>query len=369
MRGPAKVRVVVVDDSPIARGLLKSLLEADGDIEVVAQAVDGDAALLRIADLRPAIATIDLDMPGVGGLELIERIMATTPIPLIVVTGKELGSELVGQAVRRGALGVAKKPAPGKGKELRDEVRRLARVPVVRHVGPRARARAPSPDAPSRPKTPVTPAAPTPARTLARDAGSRPKTPVTPRPVPVPIVGIAASAGGPTAVASVLRALPPDLPACVAVVQHLPRGYTPHFARYLAQNTRLRVVIGKGRIGPEPGLVVVAPDDAHLVASFGGWLSDSSEAPVAGHRPSATVFFRSLARWLAHSAVGVVLSGIGSDGAEGLADLRAAGAVTIAQDQATAAVYGMPKAARDAGAAMHVTPLPEIPGLIERSLR
>jgi two-component system chemotaxis response regulator CheB len=130
----------------------------------------------------------------------------------------------------------------------------------------------------------------------------------------------------------------------------------------------MRVIIGRGRIAPEPGLVVLAPDDAHLVASFGGWLAESTEPPVSGHRPSATVFFRSLARWLGRSAVGVVLSGIGSDGAEGLRDLRTAGAVTIAQDRATAAVYGMPKAASEIGAAVHVTPLPEIPALIQRSV-
>lgn len=334
------VRVVVVDDSSIARRLIRDVLQAEGDITVVGEAADGAAALRTIASSSPDLVTVDLDMPGMDGLELIRRIMATTPLPVIVVTAKELGSELVSKAVRRGALGLARKPAPGKGGELRKEVRRLARVPVVRHVGSRTSSGPPPPS-------------------TAHEVR---------KPALLPLVGIAASAGGPVAVAALLRALPESLPACVAVVQHLPRNYAPHFASYLAENTRMRVVIAAGRTEPKPGVVVVAPDDAHLVVSFGGWLATSDDDRIGGHRPSATALFRSMARWVGPAGIGVVLSGIGNDGAEGLLELRTAGGLTIAQDQATSGVYGMPKAARESGAAAQVLALDQIAPAVLRAL-
>ena len=350
---PSAIRVVVVDDSSIARRLLVGVLEADGDITVVGEASDGPTALETIARVSPTLATIDLDMPGMNGLELIERVMATSPIPLLVVTSKELGSELVGDAVRRGALAVAKKPAPGKGAELRREVRRLSRIPVVRHMGRRA---APSPGAPAPAVAASLPAvaAPVPAVSVPRTQRA--------------IVGIAASAGGPLAVASLVAALPATLPACIAIVQHLPRNYAAHYAEYLSDHARRPIVVAHGKVEPQPGRVVLAPDDAHLVVSFGGYLDTSDDPPVGPHRPSATLLFRTMARWLGPRGIGVVLSGIGADGVAGLAELRAAGGLTIASDRASSAVYGMPKAAAESGAAARVLPLDAIAGAIEQAL-
>jgi two-component system, chemotaxis family, protein-glutamate methylesterase/glutaminase len=335
------VRVVIVDDSPIARRVLRAVLEADGDIVVVGEAGSGEEGLRLIQSLAPDLATIDLAMPGMNGLDAITWIMAKHPIPLLVVTGQKLKLEedLVFQAVQRGALDVTTKPRLAEGAELREKVRTLASVPVVRHIS--ASFRQQIPQAPPRPSEP-------------------PRT--------CRLVGIAASAGGPGAVATVLGALPAGFGACVAVVQHLPAGYAGRFARFLAESTKLQVICVDGRTPIAPATVLVAPDTRHLVAASEVELVPSDDAPLDGHRPSATLLFRSLARVFGPRAAGVVLSGIGRDGADGLADLRAAGGLTVAQDEATSAVYGMPRAARESGAATHVLPLPEIAPLLARSV-
>jgi two-component system chemotaxis response regulator CheB len=339
-------RVLVVDDSPLARAMLRRILEVDGDLVVVGEAADGAEALKKVEELRPDLATIDLAMPGVDGLEAIERIMATRPIPILVVTAEP---ERGFQAIQRGALEVCKKPKPEEAGELRTKVRRLATIPVVRHVAGSLRDTMPLPPL---------------------DGEGRPLTPVTPRGERRRIVAIAASAGGPGAVARVLSDLPATLDACVAVVQHLPSGYAERFARYLAENTALRVVVADAPTRAAPGTVIVAPDDRHLVATFGNTFGPgpADEGPHEGHRPSATVLFRSIARWYGSAAIGVVLSGIGQDGAAGLAELRARGALTYAQDEATSAVYGMPRAAKESGAAIHVLPLAQLGPAIIRGV-
>jgi two-component system chemotaxis response regulator CheB len=182
------------------------------------------------------------------------------------------------------------------------------------------------------------------------------------------VVGIAASAGGPGAVVSVLGGLPAGFGASVAVVQHVPSGYAARFARYLAENTKLQVVCVEGAAPARPGLVLVAPDGRHLVATSETEFAPSDDPAIDGHRPSATALFRSLARHHGPHAAGIVLSGIGRDGADGLAELRAAGGLTIVQDESTSTVYGMPRAAQEAGAAQVVLPLPEIAPLLVKSV-
>ncbi len=335
-------RVLVVDDSAIARDALTGFLEEDGDLHVVGTAADADAAIAAVAALRPGVVTMDIQMPGGGGLTAIEQIMARTPVPIIVVSARARDDQMLPfEAVSRGALEVAVKPAvPADAAALRAAVRRVAGIPVIPHVRALRVARAQT-------QPPV-----------ARD-------PHAPR-----VVGLAASAGGPVALDIVLGALPAALPACVAIVQHLPGGFIASFATYLRSRTPLEVMLVEPGAPAEvrPGRLLIAAGDHHLVASSPRLFVASPEPPLRGHRPSATMLFSSIAREHGARAIGVILTGIGDDGAVGLGELRARGALTLGQDEATSAVYGMPNAADKLGAVARVLPLPEIAGAIRRAL-
>lgn len=316
-----RTRVYVVDDSAISRECLRDVLEHGGRIEVVGEAGDANVAIREIVTLAPDLVTMDLHMPAMGGLEAIEHIMASRPVPILVVTERptSTGTDAVFEATRRGALDLAAKtgdPRSPQAEHLRTLVLRLAKVPVVHHV--------------AMPRPRVAEAIPRPG-------------------APPDVVGIGASAGGPSALVELLTPLA-KVGACFAVVQHLPEGFVEGFARYLGNATGLRVVIAHQSVRLTPDLVVVAPDGAHLVASPGRLMAEVAP-PVAGHRPSVDVLFHALARTYGSRALGVVLSGIGRDGAQGLLAMRGAGARTFAQDQASSAVFGMPLAAQEVGAA------------------
>jgi two-component system, chemotaxis family, protein-glutamate methylesterase/glutaminase len=336
------VRVVVVDDSAVCRSALRETLEADGDIRVVGEAVDGKAALTVVTREKPQLVTMDLQMPGASGFEAIEEIMAKVPVPILVITGQSRGSSAAAfEAIRRGALQLAEKPPPGPcaaAIELRAQVRLLAKVPVVRHV------------AGSRDKGARAVAAPPTARTVAQvSLASMP-----------PLIGIAASAGGPGAIAALLGQFAPSFTGCLAVVQHLPKGFAASFVDFLRTRTALRVKLVGDSATREAGTVFVAPDDRHLVVTSKNQLRAVDSPPVGGFRPSATVLFQSMADVLGPVGIGVVLSGMGTDGADGLLRMRREGSLTIAQDEATSAVFGMPRAAAERGAASLVLPLAKI---------
>lgn len=353
-------RAVVVDDSAICRAQLRDWLEADGDVEVVGVAPDGESAVDLITRLRPDVATIDLRLPGMSGLEVVTLLMARAPLPLLVLTGDPTGDdpELAFEAIRRGALDLLLKPSIDDAdaiRSLRAHVRWLATVPVVRHLdGHRMSERAQPGSEPAialpdfgKPGTEPGNRAPDmfradPARPVPA-AAPRPRTANDPT-----IVGIAASAGGPSALATVLGALAPELPVCVAIVQHLPRGFAPSFVSFLQARCQLAVRLGEPGLVPRAGMVVLAPDDHHLEL-IDGRFALTAGPPVEGHRPSGTVLLRSLAQ-LGSSAIGLVLSGIGRDGADGLRAMRDRNAITFAQDAATSVVYGMPRAALEDGA-------------------
>jgi two-component system, chemotaxis family, protein-glutamate methylesterase/glutaminase len=339
-----RIRVVVVDDSAFCRELLRAILEQEGDIEVVGEAADGNEARDVVVRLRPDVATLDIEMPKTDGLSAIRRIMAESPTPILVVTGRpaEERSHTLFEAVRRGALDLFPKPSAGsdeEGRALRLLVRRLAAIPVMRHIRSFS----------TRP--PLLPIDPT--RTLGR----------------VRMIGIGASAGGPAAVAAVLRELPVDMTASVAVVQHLLTGFTRPFCDFLRHHTRLEVRVVDEAVTVRSGIVYVAPDDRHLVAPSADRLAPSDADAVSGHRPSVDTLFLSLARAYKNTAAGVILSGMGEDGARGLGAMAQEGALTIAQAEAGCAVYGMPRAAVERGAARRSLPLGEISAALLRATR
>lgn len=327
------IRVLLLDDSAICRAQLRDILEDDDQIRVVGEADNGDQVLRLIDEVQPQILLVDLQMPGTGGQETIERVMAHQPLPILIVTGQPEGvrRQAVFEAVRRGALDLAEKPLHGDTKaeaRLRAMVRELSRVRVVRHVA---------------------------GKLSRRDGAPGLPTPVPPRPLdgsssPL-VVGVAASAGGPKPLVSLLGAWPVDFAAAVLVVQHLPNGFTRAFAEFLQSRIALRVSIVTQITRIEPGRVYLANDDEHLVALSDKQLGPDRSPPVDGHRPAATVSFESLAARLGARACGVILSGMGKDGVAGLAKMKARGALTLAQEESGCAVYGMPKAAIESGAA------------------
>lgn len=323
------IRVVVLDDSAICRQRLREILEAEGDIEVVAEAENGDRILEIVRATRPHLLLVDLQMPGTGGHQTIEMVMANQPLPILVVTALPEGARraAVFESVRRGALHLAEKPMGGeRGLEmrLRAMVRELRNVFVVRHVGGNLK------------KSP--PAVPAPSVTSAQSVG-------------VLAVGIAASAGGPLAVASVLAELPRDFPAAVAIVQHLPTGFAQAFVEFLQSRVAFPIRLVSSRFPIEPATIYVAGDDRHLIVGDRCFVP-SNEPAVGGHRPAADMLLTSLADTLGARAAGVVMSGIGKDGANGLRALRSRGALTLVQDEASSAVYGMPRAALESDAAL-----------------
>jgi len=335
-------RVLVVDDSAIAREALAAHIEEDGDLQVVGTAADGDAAIAAVAELRPDVVTMDIQMPGGGGLTAIEQIMARNPVPIIVVSTRVRSDQtLPFEAVSRGALEVAVKPAlPADAAALRAAVRRVAGIPVIPHV-----------------------------RAL-RVTRALPPLPVHWTPQAPLVVGLAASAGGPAALDVILSALPAKLPACVGLVQHLPAGFVASFASYLRSRTPLEVVLVEpgAPVEMRAGTLMLAAGDHHLVAISTRLFAASADPPLRGHRPSATLLFSSLARMFGDRAIGVILTGIGDDGATGLAELHGRGGLTLGQDEGTSAVYGMPSAAVKAGAVSRVLPLPQIAGAIRRAV-
>ena len=361
-------RAVVVDDSAIWGTQLREWLEADGDVEVVGVAADGESAIDLISRLRPDVATIDLRLPGMSGLEVVTLLMARAPLPLLVLTGDPTGEdpELAFEAIRRGALDLLLKPSMDDEeaiRALRAHVRWLAGVPVVRHLQRSESGHRPGSEPPIRVPEFVHRSA-----DASRPIDMRP----TPAPAPAPapraragratddsvLVGIAASAGGPSALATVLGSLPADLPACLAIVQHLPKGFAPSFVSFLQGRCALTVRLAEAGLAPRAGMVVLAPDGRHLEL-FDGKFALTNGPPVEGHRPSGTVLLRSLAHY-GNSAIGVVLSGIGRDGADGLRAMRERHAITFAQDETSSVVYGMPRAAVEEDAAQQVLPVAEL---------
>jgi two-component system chemotaxis response regulator CheB len=333
------IQVVVVDDSPVARELQVQLLQSANDIQVVGVGSNGEDAIKLARRLRPDVIALDVVMPKMDGLEATRRIMREVPTRIVIVTGNLMrsGEELTFQALRAGALTVIHKPGladPETCDRLIHTIRLMADVPVVHHWG-----RAESGGEPRPAEIPSTEAR---------------------RQVGVQMVGIASSTGGPAALSAILRQLPPDFPAPLLIVQHITQGFITGLAEWLDGETPLHVgLVGHGD-RPLPGSAVLAPDDYHIRVNPHGIVELTKEPTYRGLRPSANYLFHSLAESYGPSAVGVVLTGMGDDGADGLAALRTAGGLTIAQDEKSSVVYGMPHEAVIRGAVSRVLPLEQI---------
>jgi two-component system, chemotaxis family, protein-glutamate methylesterase/glutaminase len=340
----SKVRVLVVDDSAVCRDFLTHILSTDPKIEVVGSARDGASALEAVAALRPDVITMDIEMPGMNGYDVTRRIMESIPTPIIVVSAaenvREIGMSF--RAIESGALAVVSKPyggdSPESVKQAQDlilQIKLMAEVKVVRRWA-------------RKPEGPILAAdtshAPRNSEALDASNGSD-------------AIFIGASTGGPLPIRTILSLLPADFPAPVFVVQHIAPGFGAGFAEWLSGASKLHVRIAVDGEPVQPKCVYIAPDGAHLGVEKGPRIRLGHGEPENGLRPSVDYLFRSAAQLYGKRAVGILLSGMGKDGALELKALKDVGAVTFAQDKETSVIFGMPgEAVRLEGASFVMPP-------------
>jgi len=340
------VRLLVVDDSPSIRGVIRAMVEGDDGILIVGEAANGGEAVEMSRALRPGVILMDVQMPGMDGIEATERIMASDAAPIIAFSAFTWGGEAKAsiEMLAAGALDVMTKPdlaAAGAvgdcSRVLRKKIRSASRVVVVRHLRRSAAA----------PRT----------RGVAADPSDG---------TCFEVLGVGASTGGPTALRELFSRLPAGFPIPILVVQHITAGFTAGFVDWLRQHTPLEVRIANAEDRALPGSILIAPEGRQLEALPGGAVRATSRRPRGVHLPSVDTLLSSLASAYGPKCIGALLTGMGSDGVEGLLDIRRGGGFTLAQDEGTCVVYGMPREAVRRGAVNRSMAPASMAGLLRR---
>ena len=333
------IKVLIVDDSAIVRQVLARELDRAGDIRIVATAPDPYVARDKIVQLRPDVVLLDMEMPRMDGLSFLKKLMKHYPLPVIIVSSlTPAGGELAVEAMNAGAVDVMCKPGSSlsvndMSEALIEKIRAASRARIEKRggqVGTRAQ---------------------------------RPQVQITQTRMTETIIAIGASTGGTQAIQEVLTHLPGNSPGIV-IVQHMPEQFTASLAARLNQLCSLEVREARNNDSVMPGVALIAPGNYHLLLRRSGarfYVQTKSGPLVCGHRPSVEVMFKSVAQAAGRNAVGVILTGMGRDGASGLLEMRNSQARTIAQDEASCVVFGMPKEAINLGAAETILPLNRIP--------
>jgi two-component system chemotaxis response regulator CheB len=327
------VKILVVDDSLLMQKVLVDLLQSDSQISVVGTARNGEEALSKIKSLHPDVVTLDIEMPKMNGLTTVRKIMATNPLPVVMISAlAQREAQLTLKALEFGAVDYVPKPSGpislnmnAVKNELITKVKTAASANIRQVKPPKA--------------TAVTP----------------PKAKSSDR-----IISIAASTGGPAAVAYVLRSIPENTPP-ILVVQHMQKGMTKFFSEGLKQECKIKVKEAEEGDVVQEGLALIAPGGLHMIVTKNGKINLTTSPPVNYVRPSADVMMKSAAKTYASKNIGVVLTGMGADGAKGIEAIKKKGGVTIAQDKKTCVVFGMPDAAIKTGCVDFVTSLESIP--------
>jgi two-component system chemotaxis response regulator CheB len=346
------VKVLIVDDSPVARMTLNEIFAGDPRFWVVGAVSNGGEALRFLEspeNPRPDVVTMDVIMPEMDGFETTRKIMETAPVPIVIITSSYRPDEVkkTFQSMEAGAVTILQKPGsitgrefPGDSGKIREIVKLMAGVKVVR--------RWPHKEAAEKRK---------PSFTSSVGTSSIPTG--------IRVVAVGASTGGPRAVCEILSMLPRELPVPIVMVQHIGGNFMEGMIAWLEKTTGFPVHFANGGQEIQPGHVYLAPDDFHMGVDENHVIQLSRSEPEEGLRPSASFLFRSVARSFGENAVGVLLTGMGRDGAEGLKMMRDAGAPTIVQDESTSVVFGMPAEAIKLGGAQHILPLEDIPAKIQ----
>ncbi len=357
-----KIRVLIVDDSASVRMTLSEIIAADPDLEVMATAADPYVAVERIRQEVPDVMFLDIELPRMDGLTFLRKIMGQRPIPVVICSSlAEAGSETLMQALEAGAVDVVAKPRVDTTQFLQESRMRICdAAKAAAHVRFRGVKKAAPP--PLTVEAKLTADVIIPPHSAARAASVRAKQPQT-----EPIVCIGASTGGTEALRDVLEKLPGSSPAIV-IVQHMPEKFTNAFARRLNAICAIEVKEAEDGDVVQAGRALIAPGNLHMVLRRTGsrYTVNIIDGPqVSRHRPSVDVLFRSASQVAGRNAMGVILTGMGDDGARGLLEMRQAGSYTIAQDEDTSVVFGMPKEAIQRGAAVKVVSLGRVASEID----
>ncbi len=341
------IKVLVADDSKVARMLLVHLLEADPKMRILGVVNDGQAAVDFLQERKPDVLLMDLHMPGLDGFEATRRIMETCPLPIVICTATMNAREVAFtfRSLEAGAVACVEKPVSRQHPDyealaanLVQTVRLMSEVKVVRRW-PRTRAGAPAEEA-------------------SADIAAKPS------PAGVRLIGMGASTGGPPVLQTILAGLPKGFPVPVLIVQHIAHGFLPGLVEWLNQTTGWQVQIAGHAMIPLPGHAYLAPDDFHMGVAPSGRIILSREEAIGGLRPAVAFLFRTLAEVCGAQAVGVILTGMGRDGATELKLMRDAGAETIAQSRESSVIHGMPGEAIALGGASHVLATDKIAGAL-----
>jgi two-component system, chemotaxis family, protein-glutamate methylesterase/glutaminase len=341
-----KLRVLVVDDSALMRKLITQILHRDESIEVVGTAMDDTFGLRKLEELKPDVVTMDLDMPRMDGMAMLRQLTRSSRVPVIVVSAHSTtGAHATFKALALGAFDFVTKPKSSASADMEaiaDEL--IAKVKVAVQAG----------------KPDVQPVG---MDTLPRVQKPKNRVPMRAN----RIIAIGVSTGGPNALQMLLSQLPADFPAGIVIVQHMPEGFTELFAKRLDECCAIEVKQAASGDLIYAGRALVAPGNWHLKARrmpLGDIAILSDEPRRNGHRPSADVLFRSVASEFGPDSTGLIMTGMGEDGADGIGAIKAAGGLTIAQDEASCVVFGMPRAAIERGHVMRVAPLESLPALL-----
>jgi len=350
-----KIRVLIVDDSAFVRQMLKEILESDPEIEVMGVASDPYLAVERIRREVPDVITLDVEMPRMDGLTFLDKIMSQRPIPVVICSTLTVnGSDVAVAALQKGAVDIITKPRLGT-KEFFEESRVMICDVVKSAALARVRNRRPASLQHTSPKLTADEILPKPPSHAMIQTTEK-------------VVVIGASTGGTEALSQFLQALPLDAPG-ILVVQHMPEMFTARFAERLNTLCRITVKEAAGQESVLRGQALIAPGNQHMLLKRSGarYFVELAQGPlVSRHRPSVDVLFRSAARYAGSNAVGVIMTGMGDDGAKGMLEMKDAGAYNIAQDEASCVVYGMPAEAVKLSAVHRIMPLDQIANEVVR---
>jgi two-component system chemotaxis response regulator CheB len=341
------IKVLVVDDSALMRKLIPQIIEKDPAISVVGTAMDGEFALKKISELKPDVVTLDLDMPRMDGMETLRQIMRTSRLPVVVVSSLSTeGASATFKALGLGATDFITKPKDA----LLAQMDEIGFDLIYKIKAAAMRRSAPS------------------AQSI--DFNVKVIKPQIRRSPTSLLVAIGISTGGPNSLQEVLSQLPADFPCSIVIVQHMPEGFTELFSHRLDECCAIDVK--EAAEGDEllAGRALICPGNRHIMVHHGpagGYVSLNENARVNGHRPSADVLFHAAAKEFGSEAIGLIMTGMGEDGAEGLGAMRQSGAMTIAQDENSCVVFGMPRAAIERGYAQRVVPLDAIAMTLQKS--